>query len=312
MTEQQANFSGINDVVGKDQPPCVLVLGMAGSGKTSFVQRLTSHLHMQKSHPYVINLDPAVTTVPYPANIDIRDTVKYKEIMREYGLGPNGAIMTSLNLLCTRFDQIMDLLKKRSTQFPYCIVDTPGQIEAFTWSASGSIITDTLASAYPTVIAYVVDSARATNPTTFMSNMLYACSILYRTKLPFFIVFNKADIVQPTFAQKWMKDFEAFDDSLANEAKATYMTDLTRSLSLVLDSFYENLHSVAVSCRTGEGIDEVLAAIEKCKTEYFEVYRPMYDKLSKERQLPDQQSNMEKIKDLIIKEAFAEDTSVNK
>lgn len=85
----------------------------------------------------------------------------------------------------------MDILKSRSKQFPLSIIDTPGQIEAFTWSASGSIITDTLASAYPTVIAYVVDSARATNPTTFMSNMLYACSILYRTKLPFFIVFNK-------------------------------------------------------------------------------------------------------------------------
>lgn len=166
----------------------------------------------------------------------------------------------------------MDILKARSKQFPLCIIDTPGQIEAFTWSASGSIITDTLASTYPTMIAYVVDSARATNPTTFMSNMLYACSILYRTKLPFFIVFNKvgltelshcifstiqADIVKPVFAQKWMKDFEAFDDALADETKATYMTDLTRSLSLVLDTFYENLSSVCVSSRTGEGMDEV-------------------------------------------------------
>lgn len=85
----------------------------------------------------------------------------------------------------------MDLLEKRQNATKYFIVDTPGQIEAFTWSASGSIITNTLASTYPTVIAYVVDSERAVNPTTFMSNMLYACSILYRTKLPFFLVFNK-------------------------------------------------------------------------------------------------------------------------
>jgi hypothetical protein len=83
------------------------------------------------------------------------------------------------------------LLQKRATSVPYFIFDTPGQIEAFTWSASGTIITDSLASAHPTVIAYVVDTARATNPTTFISNMLYACSILFRTKLPFFLVFNK-------------------------------------------------------------------------------------------------------------------------
>jgi len=85
---------------------CLLVLGMAGSGKTTFVQRLTGHLHSQGSPPYVINLDPAVHEVPFPANIDIRDTVKYKEVMKQYGLGPNGGIVTSLNLFATRFDQV--------------------------------------------------------------------------------------------------------------------------------------------------------------------------------------------------------------
>jgi hypothetical protein len=104
-----------------DGAPCVLVLGMAGSGKSSFVQvcsweisefynlvqRLTAHLHAKKSFPYVVNLDPAVAAVHYPANIDIRDTVNYKAVMRDYGLGPNGAIMTCLNLVCTRFDQVI-------------------------------------------------------------------------------------------------------------------------------------------------------------------------------------------------------------
>lgn len=71
------------------------------------------------------------------------------------------------------------------------VIDTPGQIEVFTWSASGSIITETLASTFPTIVVYVMDTARSTNPVTFMSNMLYACSILYKTKLPFIVVLNK-------------------------------------------------------------------------------------------------------------------------
>jgi GPN-loop GTPase len=66
-----------------------------------------------------------------------------------------------------------------------------GQIEVFTWSASGTIITETLASTFPTVILYVMDTVRSSNPVTFMSNMLYACSILYKTKLPFIIALNK-------------------------------------------------------------------------------------------------------------------------
>lgn len=54
---------------GPRPPVCLLVLGMAGSGKTTFVQRLTGHLHSRGSPPYVVNLDPAVHEVPFPANI---------------------------------------------------------------------------------------------------------------------------------------------------------------------------------------------------------------------------------------------------
>ena len=85
-----------------------------------------------------------------------------------------------------------------------------GQIEVFTWSASGAIITETLASCLPTVIAYVVDTPRCISPVTFMSNMLYACSILYKSRLPFVLVFNKTDIVSHDFATQWMTDSEAF------------------------------------------------------------------------------------------------------
>jgi GTPase SAR1 family protein len=55
---------------------------------------------------YVVNLDPAVMTLPFGANIDIRDTVRYKDVMKEYGLGPNGGILTSLNLFATKFDEV--------------------------------------------------------------------------------------------------------------------------------------------------------------------------------------------------------------
>uniref|UniRef100_A0A915K8A8 GPN-loop GTPase n=1 Tax=Romanomermis culicivorax TaxID=13658 RepID=A0A915K8A8_ROMCU len=250
-------------------PVSIIVLGMAGSGKTTFVQRLTAHLYNKSETPYVINLDPAVCRVPYPANIDIRDTVNYKEVMKQYNLGPNGAILTALNLFTTRFDQALNLLTKRQKEFKYFIFDTPGQIEVFTWSASGTIITETLASAFPTVIVYVMDVVRSVNPTTFMSNMLYACSILYKMKLPFIIALNKSDIIDPKFAKAWMKDFELFHKSLEDDH--SFMNDLTRSLSLVLDEFYTNIKAVAVSAATGDGMDEFFDSIGKCVEEYEKV-----------------------------------------
>ncbi|EYC25863.1 hypothetical protein Y032_0011g1431 [Ancylostoma ceylanicum] len=274
-------------------PPSILVLGMAGSGKTSFVQRLTAYLHARKTPPYVINLDPATANVPYPVNIDIRDTVKYKQVMKDYGLGPNGAIITSLNLMCTRFDQVLTMIRQRANQYSACLIDTPGQIEAFTWSASGSIITDSLASSHPTVVVYVVDSARATNPTTFMSNMLYACSILYRTKLPFVVVFNKADIVSPAFARSWMRDFERFDQAL-EENRSSYMNDLSRSLSLVLDEFYSDLKTVAVSSATGEGMEDFMKVVGECVDQYKNEYVPMYKRILEEKLKLDEKEKQRK------------------
>lgn len=70
----------------------------------------------------------------------------------------------------------------------YVIIDTPGQIEIFTWSASGAIITDAVASALPTVVAYIVDTPRTVAPATFMSNMLYACRYVVIFLRPFALV----------------------------------------------------------------------------------------------------------------------------
>lgn len=52
----------------KDKPVCVVVLGMAGSGKTTFVKKLAGLAYKEK-RPYLVNLDPACREVPYPANI---------------------------------------------------------------------------------------------------------------------------------------------------------------------------------------------------------------------------------------------------
>lgn len=76
--------------------------------------------------------------------LDIRDTVKFKEVMKQYGFGPNGAIMTSLNFFAARFDKVLQLIEKNAERVRYVVIDTPGQIEVFTWSASGMIITEAL------------------------------------------------------------------------------------------------------------------------------------------------------------------------
>ena len=292
------------------------------------MQRINSHLHAQRTPPYVMNLDPAVLNVPFDPNIDIRDSVNYKEVMKQYSLGPNGGILTSLNLFATKVDQILALLEKRclppkppassstSTSTPSTqgqptptpttatrpikniIVDTPGQIEVFVWSASGAILLDALASSFPTVIAYIIDTPRTTSTSTFMSNMLYACSILYKTKLPMILVFNKTDVQDASFASEWMTDFEAFQAALKKEEDegsfggleggsggggSGYMGSLLNSMSLMLEEFYRHLDVVGVSSVTGQGVNEFFEAVEGKRVEFERDYRPELERRKKER-----------------------------
>jgi hypothetical protein len=46
-------------------------------------KQMTATLFENKTPMYVVNLDPAVKNVPFGCNIDIRDTVKYKDVMKE-------------------------------------------------------------------------------------------------------------------------------------------------------------------------------------------------------------------------------------
>ena len=369
-----------------NDPICVIVVGMAGSGKTTLMARLQRSLDLngartssssspsssssdaavnvnvdvkelsmtqsktpevdgggnakeeERNQPsttittratgYAINLDPAAKYIPFTSSIDIRDTVNYIEVMRQHKLGPNGAILTCLNLFATKFDQVMCILERRAfgsssldgsnkreeeddvkdndvveeetvntssivspLPLDYILIDTPGQIEAFTWSASGTIVTSALATTFPTVLAFVVDTPRcAASVHTFMSNMLYACSMLYRARLPMVIVLNKIDIVGCDFVKEWMEDYESFQEALDDATSSAnggaeggysdemlaggggYYSSLTRSLSLVLDEFYNHLHKVGISAATGEGVDEFWTVIRDAAAEYEDGY----------------------------------------
>src|SRR5512140_2076183 len=91
------------------------------------MQQINAYLHRKKEPPYVINLDPAVLHAPFESNIDIRDSVNYKEVMKQYSLGPNGGILTSLNLFATKIDQVVKLLEKRAEPDPSNLTKKPIQ-----------------------------------------------------------------------------------------------------------------------------------------------------------------------------------------
>ena len=245
----------------------LIILGMAGSGKTTFVQKLEEEIANIDKDSYIINLDPAVMDTLYEPNLDIRDTIKYKEIMLSNNLGPNGAILTSLNLFSTNIDKVINLLETKN-DIDYIVMDTPGQLEVFSWSASGKLITDSFSMIFPSILIYIVDVPRCNNPNTFSSNMLYALSIMYKMKLPMLLVFNKIDIVKENNVTKWMEDYETLQSAL--NKKDDYISSFSSSLSLLLAEFYKTIKYVSVSSKTGDGFKELLDKCEEIKQKYEE------------------------------------------
>lgn len=248
-----------------DEKRIFLIVGMAGSGKTTFSQRLyswlTSHKYTHDSSSglnkniFSINLDPAVLNPKMPLNEDIRDVINYEETMDKYNLGPNGAITTCLNLYMLNIDKLIEKIKDSQ----YVVIDTPGQIEAFTWSSPGFVLVESLkALPHKIHLIYVIDSYYSQKQEVFISNMVYAASLLCRFEVDVKCVFNKSDLVVDNKLFDWMKDYELFRESLDNNEMYSPMLG---SLALYFEEFYSHISSCSVSCLLGEGKEEFFKMI---------------------------------------------------
>ncbi len=113
--------------------------------------------------------------------------------------------------------------------------------------------------------------------------MLYSLSILYKSKIPMLLCFNKNDVLDHTFAIDWMRDFDQLDSNLSKVD--TYLSSLSRSLSLVLEEYYKNVEACGVSAKTGKGFEHMIQVkIPKWRQEYYEVFHQEMQEKLKQRE----------------------------
>lgn len=109
-----------------------LVIGPAGSGKSSYSTAIYEHCCAQRRTVHVINLDPAAETFKYPVSIDIRDLISLDDVSEELKLGPNGGLIFCMEYLIEN----IQWLEKKIGEYEddYLIIDCPGQIELYSFS----------------------------------------------------------------------------------------------------------------------------------------------------------------------------------
>mmetsp|Transcript_33158 Transcript_33158/g.64753 ORF Transcript_33158/g.64753 Transcript_33158/m.64753 type:complete len:251 (+) Transcript_33158:32-784(+) len=107
-----------------------LVMGPAGSGKSTYCLEIYKNLVCLKNSVKVINLDPSVENIDVPDSIDIRDLIKIEDVMDEFSLGPNGGLIFCMEYFMDNliwFDKEIEFSDKKNLIF-----DLPGQIELYT------------------------------------------------------------------------------------------------------------------------------------------------------------------------------------
>ena len=136
-------------------------IGTAGSGKSTLTNSFKLWLDMKSLDSIIINLDPGAENLPYLPDVDIRDWISLDEIMKNYGLGPNGAQIACADMIAMNAEDIKNSIN--SFQSDYILIDTPGQLELFAFRESGKYIIEYI-NKKRSMIAYLIDYSLAQNP----------------------------------------------------------------------------------------------------------------------------------------------------
>lgn len=245
----------------------ILITGMAGAGKTSFVHEFKKYCINKKNKSiYCINLDPVIKNVPFEMNFDIRNIVDYKKLMKLYQLGPNGSILTCLNMFVTKINEFMQKLKQKKTMYDHFIIDTPGQLEIFTWSISGEIIVQSVQNIFKSsiIILFVIDVDQCQkDKSSFVTNILYACNLICKFyPIPFIIVFNKCDLLNAENDKyydifQWIQDKKKFNNDMLKDHEDNLQSAYGVSIYRFMEKFFKTISHVQVSCFSQKGFDDL-------------------------------------------------------
>ncbi len=233
----------------------IYAVGTAGSGKSTFVGAFAEWMEERGFRYSLINLDPGADELPYEADIDIRQWFTLPEIMKEYGLGPNGAQVVGADMVALKIEEIKEELER--TSYDYALIDTPGQLELFAFRESSHHITGKLGDE-DAMLAFLFDPVLSKEPSGFASLLMLSATVHFRFHLPFVNLLGKYDLLGPEEKERildWSTSDNSLYEALRNEdgMKAHFSFEVFKALENI--GTYRKL--IPLSSMTWEGIPDV-------------------------------------------------------
>lgn len=239
----------------------VYFIGTAGSGKSTLTHNFKQWMNLHGLDAITVNLDPGAENLPYAPDVDIRDWISLREVMKSYGLGPNGAQIACADMLALNTSDVKKSIESFKTD--YILIDTPGQLELFVFREAGKYIVKFL-NPERSIIAYILDPALTKTASGFVSQLLLSISTSFRLSYPQINILSKADLLSNQELDQ-IKDWSSNPDLLAN-AIQTEEASMHREMSEGISHLINEFSSLSKVYPTGKedffGVEDLYTQIQ--------------------------------------------------
>ncbi|KAK8947370.1 hypothetical protein KSP39_PZI007397 [Platanthera zijinensis] len=242
-----------------------LVIGPAGSGKSTYCSSLHQHCETTRRTIHIVNLDPAAEHFDYPVAADIRELISVDDAMEDLNLGPNGGLMYCMEQLEDNLDDWLEEELDNFLEDDYLVFDCPGQIELFTHVPVLRNFVEYLKRKNFNVCAvFLLDSQFITDVTKYISGCMASLSAMIQLELPHVNILSKMDLVNNK------KDLDYYLEPEArvllselNRNMAPQYAKLNKALAELVDEF-SMVNFVPLDLRKESSIQYVLSMIDNC------------------------------------------------
>ncbi|WP_297536421.1 ATP/GTP-binding protein [Thermococcus sp.] len=226
-------------------------IGTAGSGKTTLTAEFGRYLEENGYSVSYVNLDTGVRKLPYRPDVDVRDDVTAWELMEE-GLGPNGAIVRSYDLLVPKVNEYAERIRELDGKSDYVLIDTPGQMETFLFHEFGVKLME----AFPDALGvYLFSPEILRKPTDFCFALFFGLMIDLRLGITTVPALSKVDTANADELRKYLDDAEYLTARLKLEPSTQGL--LAYKLCSTLPELAPPTRVLYLSAKTREGFDEL-------------------------------------------------------
>ncbi|KAL3268137.1 hypothetical protein HHI36_007264 [Cryptolaemus montrouzieri] len=246
-----------------------LVIGPAGSGKSTYCSALQQHGIDVKRNIEVINLDPAAEYFDYEPMVDVRELIHVQDTMEDEELhfGPNGGLVFCIEYLLENSDWLHDKIGDQEDD--YILFDCPGQIELYTHlTAMKKLVIQLQNWNFNICSVFLVDVQFMTDGAKFLSGTMAALSVMVNLELPHVNILSKMDLLSKAARKRLDRFLDPDSHAILGDIELsgnTAFNEKHRKLSEAIGSLIEDyslVRFVPLNLKDLESITDVLITID--------------------------------------------------